>query len=148
MSDPATHGGARLSRAPGRYRLAMSPLVRVLRVVVLAVFGLLFLAFAIGTGVDPLWRLFGVAGLAWAVVAVRIVLGPAVIAGHDGLRIVRSWPLRRDIPWYRILEVEVVPGAWVLHIELNSGEHIELPSVEHLDRLYREVEDRRRRLDA
>lgn len=137
-----------MARAPGRYRLAMSPLVRGLRLVVLGLAGLLFASFALGTGVPLGWRAFGVVGLASVVAAVRIVTGPAVVVGDGHLRIQRSWPLRRDIPWYRILEVEVVPGAWVLQIELNSGERIELPPVEHLDLLYREVEDRRRRLDA
>lgn len=135
-------------RAPGRYRLGMSPVARGARVVVLALIGLLFVAFVLGDGVDPWWRAFGVAGLVSVVVAVRIVVGPAVVVTDDGLRVTRSWPLRRDIPWYRILEVEVVPVAWVLHIELNSGEHIELPAVEHLDRLYRDIEDRRHLLDG
>jgi hypothetical protein len=148
VNDPTTDGGARVNRSPGRYRLAMSPVLRAARVAVLGLAAVLFLAFALGSGVDVLWRAFGVAGLAWTVVAVRIVVGSAVAVGDQGLRITRSWPLRRDIPWYRILEVEVQPGTWVLQLELNSGERVELPPVEHLDLLYREVEDRRHRLDA
>ena len=135
---------------PGRdrYRLAMSPLSRGVRVVVLALAGAFFVALALASGQEASWRALGVVGLLSTAVALRIVLGPAVVVRDAGLRVVRSWPLRRDIPWYRILDVEVVPVVWVLDVELNSGEHVELPPVEHLNELYHRIEDLRHRLDG
>ena len=65
-----------------------------------------------------------------------------------GLRLQRNWPFRRDIPWYRILQIDVIPGFWNLEIELNSGERLALPCVEHLNDLYHRMEHHRQALDA
>ena len=126
----------------------MAPLSRAARVVLLAVCGLFLVALTLGTGVEPVLRVIGIIGVATTVAGLRIVLGPVVVVGDEGLRITRSWPLRREIPWYRILDVEVVPVSWVLEIELNNGEHIELPAVEHLNELYERIEALRHELDA
>lgn len=148
MNDAAPHRPAPTATHPTSYRLAMTPLARVVRVVALTAIGVFFVMLAAGEAVEPLWRAFAVVGAASSVLAVRIVVGPAVVVGNRGLRVYRAWPLRRDVPWYRILEVEVVPVAWVLEVELNSGERFELPVVERLNELYHAIEDRRHRLDG
>ena len=86
-------------------------------------------------------------GLVTSVLALRVVVGAAVVVREQGLRIQRLWPITRDLPWYRILSTEVVPGYWFLELELNSGERVELPCVEHLDDLYERIEAHRRDLD-
>lgn len=130
-----------------RYRLAMSTLVRALRIVVLVVVALLFIGMLASGDLEPAWAVVSVLGLVLSVGAIRILSGAVVVVREEGLRIQRNWPIRRDIPWYRINEVEVVPITWVLHIELNNGEQIELPAVEHLDELFSQVEELRQRLD-
>ena len=52
-----------------------------------------------------------------------------LIVRDEGLRVQKTWPHRRDIPWYRILATDVIPGFWNLELELNSGERVELPPV-------------------
>ena len=131
-----------------RYRLRMSPITRALRTVVLGAIGVCFVPALFGGNVDPGWRLLSLVGLLSSAYGLRIVLGPAVEVRHEGLRLMKSWPRRRDIAWYRILEVDIVPGYWLLDIELNSGERIELPCVEHVDDLYERIEELRQRLDA
>ena len=126
----------------------MSPFLRVLRAGVLAALGVCFVPALLADGVDLGWRALSLVGLLSSGYGLRIVLGPAVEVRPDGLRIMKSWPRRRDIPWYRIFEVEVVPGFWLLDIELNSGERIELPCVERVDDLYERIEELRQRLDA
>jgi len=93
-------------------------------------------------------RLFSLVGIASSVYGLRIILGPAVEVRPEGLRVLKSWPRRRTIPWYRILEIEVVPGFWILDVELNSGECFSLPCVEHVDDLYENIQAQRQDLDA
>ena len=148
MNDAAPHSPAPTTVEPTRFRLALSPLSRWSRVVGLTLIGLLCVGLAAGDGVDALWRAVAVVGVVSSIVAVRIVVGPAVIVTPRHLRIHRAWPLRRDVPWYRLLEVEVVPVAWVLEVELNNGDRFELPAVEHLNELYHAIEEHRRALDG
>ena len=148
VTEEPTVASTAVEPARDRYRLALSPLSRWVRVAVLALSAAFFVALALSSGQDVSWRALGGVGLVSTAVALRIVLGPAVVVRSSGLRVVRSWPLRRDIPWYRILDVEVVPVVWVLDVELNSGEHVELPPVEHLNELYHRIESLRHELDA
>jgi hypothetical protein len=83
-----------------------------------------------------------------SVAGLRILWGPVVVVRDAGLRVQRNWPLRRDIRWYRILAIDVIPGFWHLEVELNSGERLALPAVDDLDRLYRLMEQHRQALDA
>ena len=131
-----------------RYRLRMRLLTRILRSVLLGTLGVLFIPAVITSGVDLQWRTLSTVGLLSSIYGLRIVLGPAVEVRPTGLRVLKHWPWRRDIPWYRIFEVEVVPGYWVLDLELNSGEQLELPCVEHVDDLFERIEEHRSRLDA
>ena len=108
---------------------------------------LFFLPGLFGQGLDVWWRALSAVGLVTSVLALRVVLGAAVVVREEGLRIQRLWPLTRDIPWYRILSTDVIPGFWFLELELNSGERIELPAVEHLDDLYERIEEHRRDID-
>jgi hypothetical protein len=133
---------------PSGYRLQLSVFARMWRLV-------FYVALAAGFGtalVDPASSLAVragcVIGLALIGFGLRIVLGPAVIVRPDGLRIITWWPRYRDVAWYQIYDVEVVPGQWVLELELNSGERITLPVVERVDDLYEQIEDLRQRLDA
>lgn len=130
-----------------RYRLALSPMARGLRVAVLVGVALAFLAMFGATDLDASWQIVSVIGFVLSLVGLRILVGPVVVVRSEGIRIQRNWPIRRDIPWYRIHEVEVVPIAWVLRLELNNGEEVELPAVENLDELFEQVEELRRRLD-
>ena len=130
-----------------RYRLRMQPITRVLRTILLGTLGLMFVPAVITAGVDLQWRTLSIVGLLSSIYGLRVVLGPAVEVRADGLRVFKSWPWRREIPWYRIYQVEVVPGYWVLDLELNSGEQLELPCVEHVDDLFERIEEHRQRLD-
>lgn len=130
-----------------RYRLRMQPITRILRTILLGTLGVMFVPAVITAGVDLQWRTLSVVGLLSSIYGLRIVLGPAVEVRADGLRVFKSWPWRRDIPWYRIYQVDVVPGYWVLDLELNSGEQLELPCVEHVDDLFERIEEHRQRLD-
>ena len=58
------------------------------------------------------------------------------------------WPLRRDIAWYRIYGVDVIPGTWTLEVELNPGERVSLPCVDRVDDLYERVEAARSQLGS
>lgn len=139
------HNGAVVVR---RFRLRMSPVARALRAGVLGVIGVLFVPQLLTPGADAGWRLVALAGVASSVYGLRIVLGPAVVVRPEGLVLLHRWPRRREIPWYRFLEVDVVPGAWMLEVELNSGERLVLPAVEHVDVLYEAIEEHRHLLDA
>lgn len=130
-----------------RYRLRMQPITRILRTILLGTLGLMFVPAVITAGVDLQWRTLSVVGLLSSIYGLRVVLGPAVEVRDDGLRVFKSWPWRREIPWYRIYQVEVVPGYWVLDLELNSGEQLELPCVERVDDLFERIEEHRQRLD-
>lgn len=142
-SGPRNNGSV---RSKG-YRLRMSPLARALRVGLFVVLGLLFVP-GILAGIDLWWRVVSGAGLIASGLALRTVLGPVVVVREKGLRIQRNWPLRRDVTWYRILTIDVIPGFWNLEVELNSGERLSLPCVEDLDDLYERMETHRQALDA
>lgn len=130
-----------------RYRLRMRALTRILRAGLLGFLALMFVPAVFTAGVDTEWRVLSTVGLLSSIYGLRIVLGAAVEVRPKGLRVLARWPWRRDIPWYRIYEIEVVPGFWVLDLELNSGEQLELPCVEHVDDLFERIETNRQRLD-
>jgi hypothetical protein len=130
------------------YRLRMSPLARWLRVALFVVCGLILLSGVLYAGEGLLWQALGLVGVVGSVFAVRIVLGPAVVVTPDELIVQRNWPVKRRIKWYRVEHAEVIPGMWVLVIELISGERFELPCVEHLDDLYANLEHYRKALDS
>jgi hypothetical protein len=130
------------------YRLRMSSLRRVLLVVMLVLIALFFVPGTVSGALDLWWRGLSAAGILLSLIGLRIVLGPAIVVRSSGLRLQRNWPLRRDIPWYRILQVDVIPGFWNLEIELNSGERIALPCVESVDDLYEDLERHRTEIDA
>jgi hypothetical protein len=134
--------------SPTRYRLAMRPAARVWRVVLYSVLGALFIPGLVDPAVTALFRLGAVLGIALAVAGLRIVLGPAVVVRDAGLRVFTWWPRHRDLAWYRVFAVDVVPGAWQLELELNSGERVLLPAVERVDELYERIEELRQHLDA
>ncbi len=131
-----------------RYRLRMSRVNRILRTVMFTVIALCFLPAVFGGGIDTSVRLLSAAGILSSIYGLRIILGPAVEVRPDGLRLLKAWPRRRDIAWYRILEVDIVPGFWMLDLRLNSGEAISLPCVENVDDLYERIEELRSKLDA
>jgi hypothetical protein len=130
------------------YRLRMPTWRRVLLVCLLAVIALFFVPGILAPGLALWWRALSAVGLLTAIAGLRIVLGPVIVVRPSGLRLQRNWPIRRTIPWYRILEIDVIPGFWNLEIELNSGERLALPCVEHLDDLYHRMEHHRQALDA
>ncbi|MEJ5254995.1 MAG: hypothetical protein WHS89_06560 [Acidimicrobiales bacterium] len=130
------------------YRLRMSTLRRVSLTVLLAATAAFFVPGLLAGELGGWWRLVSGVGLAVSLLGLRTVLGPVIVVREAGLRIQRSWPIRRDIPWYRILLVDVIPGFWNLEIELNSGERIALPCVEGVDRLYEQLEQHRSAIDA
>jgi len=132
---------------PTRYRWRLGRANRTIRTVVLTILVVFFLAQIVDTG-DFWIRVASVAGFVCSLAVLRVIVGAVLIVRDDGLRIQKVWPPRRDIPWYRILSVDVVPGFWHLEIELNSGERIELPPVADLEALYRDIERHRTALDA
>ena len=126
----------------------MSRFMRITRSVVFVILGVCFVP-VITTGENGFsWRAMGAAGLLSSLYGLRIILGPALEVRPEALRVMKNWPKRRDIAWYRIFEVDVVPEYWLLSLELNSGERIELPCVERVDDLYDEIQELRQRLDA
>ena len=129
------------------FRLRISPLGRVVRTAVL-VLALVLLGSGAAAGFEVWWRVVSGLGALATVAGLRILWGPVVVVRADGLRIQRNWPLRRDIRWYRILSIDVVPGFWHLEIELNSGERLALPAVDDLETLYRLMEHHRQALDV
>jgi hypothetical protein len=130
------------------YRLRMPLWRRILLISLLSVIAVFFVPGIVAPDLAPWWRALSVVGLLTALAGLRILVGPAVVVRASGLRIQRNWPLRRDIPWYRILEIDVIPGFWNLEVELNSGERLSLPCVEDLEDLYRRMEHHRQALDA
>jgi hypothetical protein len=130
------------------YRLQMSVLARMLRVVLQVVLGFLFVPGLIDPVSPLLVRLGYLLGVGLAIYGLRVVLGPAVVVGVEGLRIYTIWPKHRDLAWYRVFAVDIVPGRWLLELELNSGERITLPVVERVDALYEQIEELRQHLDA
>jgi hypothetical protein len=121
---------------------------RILLTVVLSVIAVFFVPGIGAPGLPLWWHALSAIGLLTAVAGLRIVLGSVVVVRPQGLRIQRNWPIRRDIRWYRILSIDVIPGFWNLEIELNSGERIALPAVDELDDLYHRMEHHRQALDA
>ena len=130
------------------YRLQMSNLARLLRVGISVVLTALFAQLMIEPGATAVTRLGSIGGIVLAALGLRMVLGPAVLVREEGLRIWSWWPRHRDIPWYRVFAVDIVPGHWLLELELNSGDRVVLPVVERVDALYDQIEDLRQRLDA
>ena len=133
---------------PSGYRLQMSVLARLWRVVLYVVLAVLFVPGLVDPASPPMIRLGCAVGVGLAGMGLRVVLGPAVIVRAEGLRYFTWWPRHQDIPWYRVYAVDVVPGRWLLELELNSGERHTLPVVERVDALYEQIEDLRQRLDA
>jgi hypothetical protein len=131
-----------------RYRLRMSRVSRVLRTFVFVAIALCFVPAVIDGGIDLAVRALSLLGIVSSLYGLRVILGPAVEVRPEGLRLLKSWPRRRDIAWYQILEVDIIPGYWMLDIELNSGEQISLPCVERVDDLYERIEELRQLLDA
>ena len=114
----------------------------------LALLALLFVPLTVLAGIEWWVRLLSLVGLVTSVLGIRTLLGAVLVVREEGLRIQKNWPRRRDIPWYRILATDVIPGFWNLEIELNSGERVELPPVQNLSELYEEIERHRTALDA
>jgi hypothetical protein len=131
-----------------KYRWRLRRTSRVIRVAVLSVIVIFFVPGVISSGISLWWRAVSLVGLVTALLAIRTVVGPVLIVRDEGLRVQKVWPYRRDIPWYRILATDVVPGFWNLELELNSGERVELPPVDDLNALYDEIERHRTALDA
>jgi hypothetical protein len=107
-----------------------------------------FVPGVVAGAIDLWWRLLCLVGALSCAAGLRILWGSVVVVRPEGLRIQRNWPLRRELRWYRILSIDVVPGFWHLEIELNSGERIALPAVDDLERLYHLMEARRQALDV
>jgi hypothetical protein len=126
----------------------MSPLARTWRVVLLSIIAVFFIPGVAASDLDLWWRVVSLVGLVTAVLAVRMLVGSVIIVRDEGLRVQKNWPHRRDIPWYRILASDVIPGFWNLELELNSGERLELPPVADLNALYEDIERHRTALDA
>jgi hypothetical protein len=133
---------------PVGYRLQMSVFARLFRVTLYLVLSVLFVPGLVDPASPLHIRLGCVLGVALSVYGLRVVLGPAVVVRPEGLRIFTWWPRHRDIAWYRVYAVDIVPGRWLLELELNSGDRISLPVVERVDALYEQIEDLRQRLDA
>jgi hypothetical protein len=131
-----------------RYRLRMSPLRRIATAALLVLIAVFFVPGILADGLELWWRVVSLVGFVTALIGLRIILGAVLVVRDRGLLILRNWPLRRDIPWYRILQIDVIPGFWNLEIELNSGERISLPPVHDLDGLYQRMERHRQALDA
>ncbi len=121
---------------------------RVIKVTVLTLIALFFLPGAFDAQLDLWWRFVTLVGFITSILAIRTVVGAVLIVSDKGLRVQKAWPHRRDIPWYRILATDVIPGFWNLELELNSGERVELPPVADLNALYEDIERHRTALDA
>jgi hypothetical protein len=128
--------------------LRMSVVKRVGLTGLMSFLALFFVPAMLAADVPMWWRGLSLVGFVTALLSLRAILGRVVVVRPEGLRIQRSWPVRRDIRWYRILEIDVIPGFWNLEVELNSGERLTLPCVEHLDDLYENMERHRQALDA
>ncbi|MCX7620723.1 MAG: hypothetical protein N2037_07780 [Acidimicrobiales bacterium] len=116
--------------------------------VMYSVLALISFGGVVADGGDPSWRLLSAIAFVLALWSIRIIHGRAIIVSDRYLRLQDRWPLKRDIPWYRILEVDVVPGLWTLEIELNSGLRIQLPCVEGFDDLYERIEQHRHEIGS
>jgi hypothetical protein len=133
---------------PVGYRLSLSNFARARRVVVYIALAVLFSPGLLDPSSQPLVRLGSAGGILLAMYGLRMVAGPMVVVRESGLRVYSWWPRHRDLAWYRVFAVDVLPGQWQLELELNSGERVLLPPVERVDDLYDQIEDLRQRLDA
>lgn len=143
---PVTRPQAAQRRAG--YKLRLRAWNRWIRTAVLGLCIVVFVDGVVGSHGDTTWRVLSVVGLAFSLWGLRVLHGPAVVVDGDHLRIQHRWPVKRDVPWYRILEVDVIPGSWHLDLELNSGEQLALPCVEHVDELYEQIERHRNALGS
>jgi hypothetical protein len=134
--------------ASTKYRWRLSRRRRILQVGLFTLIGLFFLSGLVDGQLDLWWRFVSLVGLVSAALSIRTLVGPVLVVSDKGLRVQKMWPRRRDIPWYRILATDVIPGFWNLEIELNSGERIELPPVADINALYEDIERHRTALDA
>jgi hypothetical protein len=134
--------------APVGYRLQMSVFARLFRVTLYLVLSMLFVPALVDPASPVHIRVGCVLGVALSVYGLRVVLGPAVVVRPEGLRVFTVWPRHRDIAWYRVFAVDILPDRWLLELELNSGDRLTLPVVERVDALYEQIEDLRTRLDA
>jgi hypothetical protein len=121
----------------------MTPRWRLVRSTGFTAVGLALLGMA-SNAPDAVGVVLALVVVAWCLRALRVVLGPAVVVAPEALVVIRSWPWRRRLAWSEVEGVEVVPGPWVLRLELVDGAVLELPPVERLDDLYAAVEARRR----
>ncbi len=126
----------------------MSVLRRGLTVALLVVVALFFVPGTLAPELPWWWRAMSALGFVLSLLGIRTLLGAVLVVRGDRLRIYKFWPLRRDIPWYRILAIDVIPGFWHLEIELNSGERMALPPVHDIEDLYESMERNRQALDA
>ena len=143
---PATRPQAAIGRHG--YRLRLSSLSRWGRTALLVVTTVIFVDGVVAPHGDTVWRVLSVVGLVLSVWGLRILHGPAVVLRASGLRLQPRWPLRRDVAWYQVFAVEVVPMSWNLELELNSGERLALPCVAHVDDLYERIERARAQLGS
>ena len=134
--------------ATTRYRWRLSRRRRVIQVTLLSLIGLFFLPGVFDSQLTVWWRFVTLVGLVSSLLAIRTVVGAVLIVSDKGLRVQKTWPYRRDIPWYRILATDVIPGFWNLELELNSGERVVLPPVADINALYEDIERHRTALDA
>ncbi len=134
--------------ATTRYRWRLSRRRRVIQVTLLSLIGLFFLPGVFDSQLTLWWRLVTLVGLVSSLLAIRTVVGAVLVVSDKGLRVQKTWPYRRDIPWYRILATDVIPGFWNLELELNSGERVVLPPVADINALYEDIERHRTALDA
>jgi hypothetical protein len=146
-TTPALTGHNGGVRAKG-YRLRMSMVRRVVTVALLVVTSAFFVPGIATGGLELWWRVVSAVGLVLSLLGLRTVLGRVLVVRPEALRIYRFWPLRRDIAWYRILAIDVIPGFWHLEVELNSGERLVLPAVREIEELYESMESHRQALDA
>jgi hypothetical protein len=145
VARPGGHNGGVPTK---RYRLRLSPLRRASTTVVVALAMAFLLPGALASELPLWWRATSVVGLLCGVLGLRAIWGAVVVVRADRLRIQRTWPLRRDLRWYRILSIDVIPGFWHLELELNSGERLVLPPVRELQDLYESMERYRQALDV
>lgn len=129
------------------FRVQLKPGRRLVRTVVLLVCLGAFLPGVVGVDAPIGVRAFSAVAVASAAWSLRFLWGAMVVVDAAGVRVLTWWPRARRIAWYRIEQVEVVPGFWYLALGLNSGERVELPCVERFDELYDLVERGRRDLD-
>lgn len=145
MTDHGGHNGGVPTK---RYRLRLSPLRRTTTTAVVAVAVAILVPGAFAAELPLWWRATSVVGVVCGILGLRAIWGAVLVVRPDRLRIQRTWPLRRELRWYRILAIDVIPGFWHLELELNSGERLVLPPVAELEDLYQSMERYRQALDV